>query len=530
VGLVLASSNEALVRPFAPTAAARTARATLLFWPIVFGLLFASLNAFSSLYLYWDGYLDLTGGRYVAEHGIPRTEALTSEAAGRPWISQQWLAHLAYYEIWKVGGYAGVAAASSLSVGLAFGLLGALMLRLGAGVPGAAAWLAGAYVLCLGQNVIRAQTLAFPLFVVLLWLVVADRRRWLQRRAVAMIGLPVLVLWANIHGSALLGAGIFASYWLAASWLSRTSGIRTRAQCTALAAASAASVLATPYGLSIREYYAALVGNPVVAEYIIEWQPPDLGKVGGIGFLLFLVAVVASVAVAAGRGVRPSPELVAVAAAAAAITAHGWRYQAWFGLSGALAGAATVAALNARPGRPTRAGYALGAIAAATAVLWAGSTLLTRTDAEYEAKAPVRAMALAAELAARDPALRVLADEHTSSALLWKHPALAGRVGFDARLEQYAHEDLEAWLRFITARGPGWSAVAARYDLLVVARETTALVDNVHLLRGWRLVYADAEGLLLERRQSVTHGLGRATRNGSGTHPSDSGRSGAVSG
>ena len=52
---------------------------------------------------------------------------------------------------------------------------------------------------------LRAQALALPLFILVLELASADVRRPTPRMFLA---LPLVALWANIHGSVLLGAGM----------------------------------------------------------------------------------------------------------------------------------------------------------------------------------------------------------------------------------------------------------------------------------------------------------------------------------
>src|SRR5437016_2933388 len=145
-------------------------------WIAATGALCFAVNTFFSRYLFWDSYLDLSGGRFVAHHGIPRHEALTT-AGQRNWIDQQWLAHWTYYELWTFGGYPLVAAVSSLLVASAFALLCALLVARKVPAQRAFLWTLVAFVVCFGNTVIRAQSFAYPLFVLLLWLILADARR-----------------------------------------------------------------------------------------------------------------------------------------------------------------------------------------------------------------------------------------------------------------------------------------------------------------------------------------------------------------
>ncbi len=51
--------------------------------------------------------------------------------------------------------------------------------------------------------------------------------------------------------------------------------------------------------------------------------------------------------------------------------------------------------------------------------------------------------------------------------MLWHDPALAGRVAFDARLEQYPERALERWITFQLADGSGWLRTTRGYQLLI---------------------------------------------------------------
>src|SRR5207247_7760507 len=82
-------------------------------------LLCLAINLLFSRYLFWDSYLDLSGGRYISQHGIPHREVFTVAARGRVWIDQQWLPLLLYYDGCRLAGSAAVAVLASLLVAAA---------------------------------------------------------------------------------------------------------------------------------------------------------------------------------------------------------------------------------------------------------------------------------------------------------------------------------------------------------------------------------------------------------------------------
>src|SRR5262249_36772247 len=85
------------------------------------------------------------------------------------------------------------------------------MLRRGVPPPRVFAWTLAAFAVCMGNTGIRAQSFAYPCLALTLWLILADGRAP-RPRARTWLLIPVLVLWANTHGSVLLGAALVALY------------------------------------------------------------------------------------------------------------------------------------------------------------------------------------------------------------------------------------------------------------------------------------------------------------------------------
>src|SRR5262249_17487628 len=95
---------------------------------------------------------------------------------------------------------------------------------------------------------------------------------------------------------------------------------------------------------------------------------------------------------------------------------------------------------GARAGAGGRRRGGGGPDAALTALALASLVVLAATpDRHFEGLIPRRSIDVAAALAARNPALRVLGDDWSGTPMLWLHPAMSGRVGFDVRLEQYSN-------------------------------------------------------------------------------------------
>jgi hypothetical protein len=486
-------------------AVARAARQGTPFLPWLVALVALSLmvSLVYSRYLFADSYYDLYAGRYIVRHGIPHRNVVTVVAHGAPWIDQQWLAHVLYYASWAAGGYPAVAVASSLVLTSGFAVL--MLAMRGRGVPPARAfgWSCGTVIVYLGNIPIRAQSFAYPLFALTLWLVVADSQAP-RLRARTWLVLPVLVLWANMHGSVLIGAAMAALYagYRAVLATVRRAGPRAVLCYLALGAACAGSVLATPYGTAVIGYYQSVNRvAPALGHYVTEWQRPNPLYLVSMGFFALLAACVIAVAVAWRRGTRPDPVLAAIALGLLVMALTAIRNQAYFAFAGSLLAADTLARSTAgrAPTLSPAFSRATAGVLAAAALIGIG-LIATEPAGKFESLVPVRAIGTAAALAERNPGARILADEWSSPPMLWLHPAMLGRVGYDARLEQFSVAQLRAYATFLSARAPGWQGLLRGYDLVVVNRKQHGWLGTaLTRLPGWRVAYSGRDGLVLER-------------------------------
>lgn len=470
-------------------------------WLLAALSLVLAANVMSSRYLFPDSYYDLYLGRYILQRGLPHRNVFTSASHGARWLDQQWLAHVVYYATWAAGGYPALAALSAALITSGFALLSLLMLRRGVPPIRMFAWTLAAFAVCLGNVVIRAQSFAYPLVALTLWLILEDGRAP-RLRARTWLVVPVLVLWANTHGSVLLGVGLvvfYAVYRVVTALIQRRRG--PIPAFLALAAVAGATVACTPYGIGVTRYYRSLIGNPVLAHNVLEWATPSpLYPVSWAFFGLVLVVVVV-VVVAWRRGTRPDPLLSGLTVVLLALALTAIRNQAWFGFGGSLLAADTLA--RSSGGRAPVLGEAFrratAGVLAAAALASLGVLALT-PDSQFESKTPLGAIQAAAAIAAGNPAVRVLGDDWSGSPMLWLHPAMFGRVGFDARFEQYTRGQLSAFADFLEVTGTRWRRVSAGYDVVVASRfGRPRLAGALERSPGWRVVYQDRAGVVLER-------------------------------
>ena len=234
------------------------------------GFAIVFVSAFPPQLLVNDSFLTLVGGREVVEHGLPHHDTLTILGAGRTWTDQQWGAQLLAYAAYQLGGHATLALVAAAFVVAAFVVAAVGARALGAG-PRAIVLVFFPVILAAPWAwTIRAQVFVLPLFTTLVWLLASEARRPSKR---VYLAIPLLVVWANLHGSVALGA--LLTMLLAAIELVRTRGRSSRRSLPLLVLAPLA-VLATPYGpLVTARYYRLMLVHPPFADRVTEWQPSD---------------------------------------------------------------------------------------------------------------------------------------------------------------------------------------------------------------------------------------------------------------
>jgi len=471
-------------------------------WFVALLSLLLAGNLVTCRYLFWDAFYDLYAGRYIVRHGIPHQNLITVVSYREAWQDQQWLAHVIFYATWDAGGYRLLAGLSAILVTGGYGLLALIMLRRGVPPIRAFAWTAAAYMVAIGSVGIRAQSFAYPCLALVLWVLLEDDRAP-RLRPQSWLVIPVLVLWANTHGSVLLGAALVCLY---AGYRAVKASARHEYGAVppflAFGAAAGASVVCTPYGPGVIQDYARFIENPELAHNIVEWGTPSPLDPYSWAFFALILAVVIAVALAWHRGTRPDPLLcgLALVLLAAAFTAV--RNQQWFAFGGSLLAADTLARSNG--GRVPQLGQAFRkattGVLATLAVVSVGVLALT-SGQQFQSRIPRRAIDVAATLAARNPAGRILGDPWSGTPMLWLHPETIGRVGFDARMELYSAPELSAYFDFLSVHGRRWQRVMHGYSLVVASRALDPkLTGALERLPGWRVVYQDRSGLVLQRR------------------------------
>jgi hypothetical protein len=456
-----------------------------------FGLIF--LLIFPPALIVNDSWLNLATGREVVHHGLPSHDELTVYGLGATWTDQQWLAQVFMYAVYSLGGFALLSIATCASVVGAFSIAAAAARSLGAGAR--AFWVMFLPVLVAAPWAwsIRAQMLALPLYTALLWLLASEARAPSRR---VWLAFPLLVVWANIHGSVALGALLVVL--LGAYELVRTRG-RSWARSIALVVLAPLAILVTPYGPAdtVRYYHLMLV-DPPFAGRVTEWSwaAPATNTI-----FFYVLAAIAVVLVWLGRRRLTIFDMLVLGLTLAG-GVDAIRGIMWFALACMVFLPVAIGHRleSKRRGEPRRGLNIAIAAGLTVALLAVAGSLFTRNETWFEDYWPRETVdAVRAELRPGD---RVFAPDRFSDWMLFKIPALRGRVAYDVRFELYDRRFFQRLQDYNFEDGPDWKSFADGYRIVIVDETRKSHTKDLLAEPGARVIYRDDEITVIARARA----------------------------
>jgi hypothetical protein len=443
-----------------------------------------------------DSWFVILGGREVAHHGLPTHDALTVWAHGRAWVDQQWLGQLIFYGLYALGGIKLVLFTHFAAVGSAFVLAIAIARWRGASTR-SVCWVSvpAFFLLVWGSWNARAQSFAFLLFVALVWLLVSDARSPSRK---VFFFVPLLVLWANIHGTAATGALFVALAGLCYAYERRRRPLRTWApRAAAMVTLPFVCLFASPYATSLPGYYDRMLLSSPLRSYIIEWKATTLSFQTAPFYFLALLAVW----LAGRRGDRLFPIEKVLLAVTAVMGFQTFRSVVWFAVLGLML---LPVALDAvlKP-QSSAAQFSLlnraFVVASTVGVVLTVGAVASKPSSWFEGNYPKAALAAVDRVEQRDPNVRVFANEQYSDWLLLRRPELGSRLAYDVRFELLSRRQLK---RLIDARRlvAGWQKTVAPYGLFVLKTDVErGLGKALRKQRGARVLYRGHDLLVIYR-------------------------------
>ncbi|MES2194050.1 MAG: hypothetical protein V4517_06520 [Pseudomonadota bacterium] len=247
-----------------------------------------------------DTMWQITVGQWIIDHrAVPETDVYSFTMRGQPWISTQWLAQVLYAKVFAIFGWSGPVVLAAGAISATFALLAKFLSRR-LSESATLVFIAAALALTVPHLLARPHVLALPVMVA--WvggmMAAADRRRapsfWL---------LPLMALWANLHGGFVFGLVLIAPIALdavvsAEPRLRKTLVLRW----AAFGLAALLTSFATPYGWNALLASQKILALGAALPLIMEWRPADFGSLGALEVCLLL-----GIGLALYRGIKLPP-------------------------------------------------------------------------------------------------------------------------------------------------------------------------------------------------------------------------------
>jgi hypothetical protein len=232
-----------------------------------------------------DIFWHVAVGRDIWHSGtFPQFDTYSYTFQGQPWIANEWLGDVLFYGAYATAGWRGIVLLSACVLALTYALLFLVLsrkMRLTVAIGLATA----AYIFSIDQFNLRPYVFTYPL--IILW--VTGLLRALETdSAPSLMLLPIMTLWANIHGSFTFGLAIGAAF-AAEAISTSTPGLRLRTarRWAIFLIAALCSACVTPYGYrSMLPTFQVFFGNDAL-NYIPEWQPLMLESTTPNNLILF---------------------------------------------------------------------------------------------------------------------------------------------------------------------------------------------------------------------------------------------------
>jgi hypothetical protein len=441
-----------------------------------------------------DVYWHIVVGRWIVEHrAFPQVDTFSSTMAGAPWIAKEWVSQLLYAGAHAVAGWSGVVVLAACAIAAAFALLAYFLLQKLAPVP--ALTLVGAgFVLAAPHLQARPHALALPLMVAWMGVLINAVD---HRRAPPLALLPVMTLWANLHGSFTLGLALVVPLAVEAWWNAGAARRDTALTWLRFGALALIAACVSPYGPEPILVAGRILGRGPMLLIINEWRPQDFSRLGG-----FEVCLLLGLGFALYRGIVLPPLRIAMLVGLLHLALLQARHADVLGLLAPLVLAQPLARqlgpAEERADKPSRQSSGLF-----NALLVAGLAALTWALAStggWTPRAQISPVGAVAVLKARsaDP---VLNDHDFGGYLIYAgvRPFIDGRTDqlYDGLLVRYDRaitlQDVGDFVRLLDDYG-----VAA--TLLNPATPAVGLLDR---MGEWQRVYSDDVAVVHMRRAAV---------------------------
>ena len=472
-------------------------------WPlivasVVFLLLLGRPELLNDPDIYWHVVM----GQWILQHAaIPAQDVYSHTFLGGRWTAHEWLSEVLFAIAFKAG-WTGVVILAVSATALAFAVTTRFLLRHLQPIYALAFCVLSASLLS-PHLLARPHALIAP--VIAVWCVELVRARENGQAPPALLAL-LMTLWANLHGSFIIGLVLAGALALEALVDAPTAEARRRAgQGWALFFVCAlVASLGTPFGVQGLLFAVRVDQMAVALANIGEWRSPDFQKFQPLELWLLVGG-----AVVLARGIRLPAVRIALLLGMLHLALKHARHADLLALAGPVLLAGPFAAQWARVSRSASEGQGLDrwfnglvpparpvTVALVLALLVFGGVRHIQADALRPADAvtPQAALHAAREAGLQGPVLNAYE--------FGGYLIFSGVSPFiDGRTDLYGDEFVRRYLAAVNATQPGLlEHLLKRYEIgwTLLAPQTPA-VSLLDHLPGWRRVYQDPVAVIHAR-------------------------------
>ena len=225
----------------------------------------------------------IAAGEWIIKHrAIPSTDPFSYTFLGKPWAPHEWLSEVFMYAAWQFGGWPAILVMFAALGGLLIVTL-TLYVRRWMPFPTALIPVSLCFVGLLSHCLARPHIFGWTMLAI--WLVGLLRARDLNRAPSLWMAL-LMVFWANLHGSFLLGLALIAPLALEALLAAeRENRVQVFTGWAPFALISLIASLATPQGID-GLIFPLFVSAMKTLPYISEWKATDFAEISVFEFVL----------------------------------------------------------------------------------------------------------------------------------------------------------------------------------------------------------------------------------------------------
>src|SRR6204780_5476443 len=233
-----------------------------------------------------DTMWQITVGQWILDHhAVPQTDLYSFTMRGQPWISTQWLAQVLFAKAHAIAGWSGPVVLAAAAIAATFAVLTKFLSRR-LSESTTLVFVAAALALTVPHLLARPHVLAMPVMVA--WvgglIEAADRRGapsfWL---------LPLMALWANLHGGFLFGLVLVGPIALDAVVSAEAASRKSLAlRWAAFGVGALLAACCTPYGWNSMLASKNILEMGSVMPLITEWRPADFTTLGPFEICLLM--------------------------------------------------------------------------------------------------------------------------------------------------------------------------------------------------------------------------------------------------